>query len=394
MSTDEDSVDVGKAIAAKLVEAIKKDRKINSMDCLSSQAVMDNLPAICMTVIEAIADNDLSLLATCESNQGSQHGVSRSRQNVEPEEIVREFFLLKQIIIAKLKPQLIDNSPEKIIERVALIDRAIDRVIENSFKSYTEVKKQQLQKLQQQIILTNQDIAHLIAEHQDSLSYLLHEIKNPLTAIIGYSDLFIRQQKASDTSISNLQHIQQVLQQGRNILRLLNDTLNVSCCSLTDFQLRIKQFDIRDLISNIVWSLKATIEQKNIALIVNYFPEQIVVKSDYLRLQQIITNLLNNAVRYTKKGKIELTCRKTASNYLEIKVADTGVGISSQEIERVFDPYFRSQKSQENVPEGIGMGLTIVSQLVNILEGNIELTSDIDVGSVFIVTIPLNIEQE
>ena len=391
MSTDEDSVDVGKAVAAKLVEAIREDCKINSLDYFSTQAVKNNLPAICDTILEAIADNDLSSLAACESDQGSQHGVLRSRQNVNPEEIVREFFLLKQIIIAKLKPQLMNHSPEKIIERVALIDSAIDRVIENSFKTYSEIKKQQLQTLQQQIISTNQDIAHLIAEHQDSLSYLLHEIKNPLTAIIGYSDLFIRQQEASDTSIANLQHIQQVLQQGRNILRLLNDTLEVSCCSQSDFQLHIKQFDIRHLINNIIWGLKGTIEQKKLALVVNSYPEQIIVRSDYLRLQQIITNLLNNAVRYTNKGKIELNCYKTASNELNIKVSDTGVGISPQEIERVFDPYFRSQQSQKNVPEGIGMGLTIVSQLVNILKGDIELTSELNVGSVFVITIPLDV---
>ena len=113
-----------------------------------------------------------------------------------------------------------------------------------------------------------------------------------------------------------------------------------------------------------------------------------------MRLQQIITNLLTNAIRYTPAGQIELICSKTKLNQLEIKVVDTGVGISERDQESVFDAYFRSLKSQQTVPEGIGLGLVIVSQLVTMLGGEIELVSKVDVGSTFTVTIPLCFESE
>ena len=98
-----------------------------------------------------------------------------------------------------------------------------------------------------------------------------------------------------------------------------------------------------------------------------------------------------NAIRYTSQGKIELNCCLLPDSQLAIEISDTGVGISQSEQKHIFKPYFRSQKSRQNVPEGVGLGLAIVAQLVNILEGKIELVSEVNLGSTFIVTIPLNL---
>ena len=136
--------------------------------------------------------------------------------------------------------------------------------------------------------------------------------------------------------------------------------------------------------------LKPSVEAKQLHLVTSCAPEQLVVNSDSLRLQQIITNLLINAIRYTKVGKIELSCRIIDVVFLEIRVADTGIGISQQEQQRIFEPYFRGQQSEDNAPDGVGLGLAIVAQLVNTLQGKIELNSELDRGSVFIVTIPFD----
>ena len=381
-------VENSEAIAEKLIEAIKQDEQITSSCSLSFAAVQDNLPAICQTVVQAISNHNLSLLAVCEQNQGSYHGYVRSKQDFEPEEIAREFFLLKQIVLAQVKPQLLTSSPETIFAEIALIDLVIERVMNNSFQTYAEAKKHQIDNLHQQIFLTNRELTRLIEVHQGSLSYLAHEIKNPLTSIIGYSDLFLRQQK-NDNSISNLQHIQQVLRQGRKVLRLINDTLEISSYSEGKLRLQKQKFDVCSLIENIALGLKSSVEAKNLKLVINCSPTPLEIKSDSLRLEQIITNLLINAIRYTSSGSIELTCSFVTPELLEIKVADTGVGISKLDRERIFEPYFRSQQSQKTAPEGMGLGLAIVLQLVAMLEGEIKLISELDVGSTFIVTIPL-----
>ena len=382
------------AIANKLIKAIEEDDLIASSCSLSSRALRDNLPEICQTIVETVIytsdiNSNNPLPEIDRVGQGTQHGYVRSTQNFTIEELVREFSLLKRVAIEELKPLLLDYSSEVIIEKLSSVDRTIDRIVENSFQSYATVRKRQLDDLRQQVFLTKQELTRLIAAHQESLSYLVHEIKNPLTSIIGYSDLFIRQQQQND-SIDNLSHIQQVLQQGRKVLRLVNDTSEISAFKEGNFQVKAREVDICALLENITLCLKPSAEAKQLELVTSCQPERLIIYSDSLRLQQIITNLLINAVRYTQVGKIELSCRLIDIQQLEIRVADTGIGISKSEQERIFEPYFRTQQSQQDVPEGIGLGLAIVAQLVASLNGKIELNSEFGRGSIFTITIPLD----
>jgi signal transduction histidine kinase len=383
------------AIAERLIKAIEEDDLIASSCSLSSRALRDHLPEICQTVVETVisTDSDIKkdnpLPAIDRVGQGIKHGYVRSTQNFKIEELVREFSLLKQVAIEELTPHLLTYSSEQVIEKLSSVDKAIDRIVENSFQSYATARKRQLDDLRQQVFLTKQELTRLIAAHQESLSYLVHEIKNPLTSIIGYSDLFIRQQQQEDT-IGNLSHIQQVLQQGRKVLRLVNDTSEISAFKQGNFQIRSKEVDICALLENITLCLKASVEAKQLELVTSCQPERLIIYSDSLRIQQIITNLLINAVRYTEVGKIELSCHLIETEELEIRVIDTGIGISKTEQEHIFEPYFRGQQSQDNAPEGIGLGLAIVAQLVAGLNGKIELNSELGRGSIFIVTIPLD----
>lgn len=381
----------GRAIALKLIQAIEEDEQIKTTNHLSFAAIKDSIPEICQTVLKAIANNNLSLLDTKEKDQGSKHGYVRSGQDFKPEELAREFFLLKQIVLAELKPQLVKYSPETLVEKMILIDVVINHIMENSFQTYAEARQHQQESLCQQIFLTNQELNRLIEDHRDNISYLTHEISNPLTSIIGYSELFLRQLRSSENqSVVKLEYIEQVLQQGKKILRLINESLELSSYSQKDFKLRMQKINIGDLLESIVFGLHPSIEAKQLELAVKYSPERLEIESDSLRLQQIITNLLINAIRYTPLlGKIELSCEKTECNNLIIKVADTGIGISESDQKHIFKPYFRSKICQDTVPEGIGLGLAIVNQLVAMLKGKITLVSKVNIGSTFIVTIPL-----
>ena len=389
MNQDENEVIESEIVAEKLIEVIKADTKIGSTTSLNDRAIEDNLPAMCRTIVGAISRNNPHLLTACKTNWGSQHGFSRSAQDFKPKELVREFFLLKQIVVEELAPQLTASSPLQIIEQLASIDFVINKVMENSFESYAKLRKQQVEDLNRQILLTNQEITRLIANRQDNISYLMHEIKNPLTSIVGYSDLFLRYQQKQNNTVDNLQHIHQVLQQGRNIIRLINDTNEISAYQKGDFKLRLEKVEICLLLEDVVLSLRPAIEAKKLKLITSCCPTKLIIESDYLRIQQIINNLLSNAIRYTIEGQIELTCCQTSNNSLEIRVSDTGIGICLADRDRIFEPFFRAQNSQERAPEGVGLGLAIVSQLVALLKGKIEFDSDVDVGSTFVVTIPL-----
>lgn len=382
------------AIADKLANAIEADDKITSCCSLSSRALRDHLPEICQAVVEAVISDttetnpSLSLSAFEHGKEGIEHGYVRSAQNFRPEELVREFFLLKQILVSELKPKLLAD-PETVVDKMTQIDSIINRIMENSFQSYARVRKRQLEELHQQVFLTKQELTRLVADRQESLSYLIHEIKSPLTSIIGYSDLFLRQQQNESDSITNLGHIKQVLLQGRRILRLVNDTSEISAHDRDNFPLKAQEINVCHLLEDIILGVKSSIEAKGLKPIVSCTPKKLIINSDSLRLQQIITNLLINAICYTQKGQIELTCRLVDSETLEIKVADTGIGISPSEQKHIFEPYFRGAKSRHNSADGVGLGLAIVARLVTAMKGNIKLNSELNIGSEFIVIIPL-----
>jgi len=120
-------------------------------------------------------------------------------------------------------------------------------------------------------------------------------------------------------------------------------------------------------------------------------PEKVL--TDSLRLQQIVTNLVSNAIRYTERGKIQLICQKLGENQWAIAISDTGRGIAPEDQTRIFEPFFRvGSDEQPYLPDSTGLGLAIVAQLVKLLQGKIELVSQVGVGSTFTVIFPLEIQ--
>lgn len=373
------------------IEAIKQDLQIESSTRLNSQALQDHLPVIFQAVLDGICEKHRDSARTLLTEQGDKHGHVRAQQDFNPEEIVREYFLLKRILLAELQPELLAISPDKILKIISVIDQTIDELMANSFKSYTNERLQQLESLQQQLLLTNQELNRLVAAHRDNLCYLTHEIKNPLTSIIGYSDLFLRLQKnrQANNSSTNLEHIEQVLRQGRKVLRLVNDTIEISGYRNGKIQLHFRLVDVCSLLDSIVISLKPAVAAKGLELTTSCNPEPLKVKTDSLRLQQIITNLISNAIRYTQEGKIMVICEQIEDERLQIIVSDTGIGISERDRQRIFEPYFRVATVESDIPDGIGLGLAIVAQLVNMLNGEIRLNSKLGVGSTFTIILPI-----
>ena len=385
-------IDSIKQITNDWIEAIVQDELITSSSKLKFTSIKDHIPELLEAIFLAFAGRNNIDLDNLDGDRGGKHGFSRAIQNFDIEEIAREYYLLKQILFEKLHPELLASSPPEILDAIASLNQIIDRIMANSFKSYTQRKLNQLENLHRQLLLTNQELNRLIKDRQGNLSYLTHEIKNPLTSIIGYSDLFLRQQKIKpvDNTINNLSHIEQVLAQGRKILRLVNDTLEISSYSKGTIKLTPRLVDVCELLDTVVISLKSAVEAKGLDLVVGCTPEPLKIQTDSLRLQQIISNLVSNAIRYTDSGKIEVFCERVTDDRLKIIVSDTGIGISSTDYKRIFEPYFRVTRSDNClIPEGIGLGLAIVAQLVDLLDGEIQLESQIDVGSTFTVVVPI-----
>lgn len=389
-------LDKNDTILHKWVESVRQDRQIDSADDLPHTAIENHLSHVLTamaTVLSQFQDSEIQPIVDASLH----HGVLRAKQGFDPAEIGREYSLLRQVIFSILEPDLLKGSAAEVIRAVRLIDAVVDEAIAQCFKSYVNERLGELEQVQSQMMLTNQELTRLVRANQENLSYLAHELKTPLTSIIGYSDLFLRQQRQSSEvkdSFTNLEHIERVLRNGRQLLRLINDALEVSRYEAGKMKLQPVQTNVRSLIKNVIDVLEPLARAKELQMVVDCdrAPEQVL--TDALRLQQIVTNLVSNAIRYTDAGSVKLTCQTLADDQWAIAICDTGVGITPEDQASIFDPYVRAESSNKpHLADSTGLGLAIVSRLVKLLQGKIALVSQVGVGSTFTVILPLEVKR-
>ncbi|MGL4498691.1 MAG: sensor histidine kinase, partial [Planktothrix sp.] len=191
----------------------------------------------------------------------------------------------------------------------------------------------------------------------------------------------------------NLEHIEKVLRSGRELLQLINDALELSRYESGKMPLHLMETNVRNVINLTVEMVEYMARAKNITIEVDCDQSFNLIVSDPLRLQQVLTNLVTNAVRYTDKGTVLIRCKVISEQNWSISVIDTGVGIEEKEQSLIFEPYFRvSGCSNTFLPNSTGLGLAIVSRLVKLLQGNIQVFSEVNKGSTFTVTLPLQIQ--
>ncbi|MEG4204443.1 sensor histidine kinase [Microcoleus sp. Pol7_A1] len=387
----QDKIDI---ITENWIEAVRGDEEIETAKQLTYDSVRDSLPIVLQAIVTILSQSEDSDIPTVVE-ESLEHGNVRAKQGYDAEEIAREYRLLRRVIFEAIEPALLKGSAAEVNRAYRLIDNVLDEAIAICFKTYTQARFQELQDLQNQLQLTNQELTRLLRASQENVSHLAHELKTPLTSIIGYSELFLRQRnnpRVKD-SVPNLAHIDKVLNNGRRLLRLINDTLEISRYDAGRIKLQLTATNVRSAIVTVVEIIEPLAKAKNLEIAVECDPVLDQVMTDYLRLQQIVTNLVSNAIRYTQAGTITIKTELLSDKHWSISITDTGIGIASEDCDRIFTPYFRADNSlASGMPDSTGLGLAIVARLVNLLQGKIELVSEVGVGSSFTVIFPLELE--
>ncbi|MEG4985899.1 HAMP domain-containing sensor histidine kinase [Microcoleus sp. BR0-C5] len=383
-------------IVKNWIEAVRQDRKIETADGLPHSAIENHIPhllAAMATVLSQYQNSDIKLIIEASLD----HGFLRAEQGYDAAEVAREYHLLRQVIFSHLESELLAGTPADVFRAFRLIDAVVDEAIAQCFNSYVAQRLRELQQIQTQLKLTNQELARLVSVNQEHVYHLAHELKTPLNSIIGYSELFLRQEKwqseIKDT-LPGIEHIERVLRNGRQLLRMINDTLELSRANAGKIKLNLQRTNVQSVINTVVEMMQPIADAKGLKLAVTSDGAPTQVISDSGRLQQILINLLSNAIRYTESGSIELSCYPAGQANWAIAIRDTGVGIAPEDTNRIFDPFFQAGEAGKQLfpAEGTGLGLAIVSRLVSLLQGKIELVSEIGVGSTFTVILPQEVK--
>ncbi|NJO08603.1 MAG: HAMP domain-containing histidine kinase [Leptolyngbyaceae cyanobacterium SL_1_1] len=186
-----------------------------------------------------------------------------------------------------------------------------------------------------------------------------------------------------------MQNIERVIRNGRHILAIINNSLDMARSQLGTQQLDLKTLALREFLDDLVANTLPLAQRKQLVVVMDCDRTPAAITTDAVRLRQIISNLLSNAVRYTQAGTIRVTCEQPDAQTWLIAIADTGIGISPDMQKRIFEPYFRVSPASNEIEDGTGLGLAIVHRLVTLLQGKIDLVSAPSQGSTFTLTFPL-----
>jgi signal transduction histidine kinase/CheY-like chemotaxis protein/HAMP domain-containing protein len=219
------------------------------------------------------------------------------------------------------------------------------------------------------------------------LSNMSHELRTPLNSILSIPQALLAGKNTSFQE-KDREYLRVIERNGRALLSLINDILDLSKIEAGKAELKITGFDAARLIREVVTSLKPLAEQKGLAIDSRLPPDLKEVVSDRQKLSQILVNLVGNAVKFTKQGTVIVEAASDA-NQLFISVSDTGIGIGEEDIHIIFDEFRQVDGSTARAYEGTGLGLAITKRLVELLDGGIQVSSRKGEGSTFTVQIPL-----
>lgn len=212
-----------------------------------------------------------------------------------------------------------------------------------------------------------------------------HDLRTPLSSIKGYLELLEDKESNLEEKKESLEVIKN---QVNKMEKMVNELTNLSMIDGKQFQLNLTKMNIVRESKRICNSIKILADQKGIELKENYPENPVYILGDEKRIEEILTNLLNNAIKFTKEGFVSISISSDKSNAI-IEIKDTGIGIDEKDLPHIFERFYRGDKARTSDESGIGIGLSIVKELVFAHGGQISVKSKINEGTNFILKFPL-----
>lgn len=243
---------------------------------------------------------------------------------------------------------------------------------------------------QAKIGLENAKRERLIAEETANAKSLFiatisHEIRTPMNIILGTTELMLNDSPKNE----HTRYLETLKKSGKNLLGLINDILDVSKIDAGKLEIEYEPVLFNEILENVVSSIQQLANEKKLDL--SYVIDKNINSaflSDPLRLTQIITNLISNAIKFTSIGNITVYAKLKNKKILQIEVTDTGIGIPKNKLASVFEQYEQVRTKVQKKYKGTGLGLSITKKLVELMHGTISVKSKINIGTTFIVQLP------
>lgn len=223
------------------------------------------------------------------------------------------------------------------------------------------------------------------------LANMSHELRTPLNSILGLTEIILND---SGLSLPNKEKLSIVLRNGQRLMNLINDILNYSKAEFGKLEVKQELFSLKALIDELEIQISPLCRAKNLNFVIqNELPSGLTVNNDRDKITQVLINLLGNAVKFTQKGTILLNASLKEGNILRFEVADTGIGMSSEDQKIIFEEFRQIDGTSTRKYSGTGLGLAISRKYAELLEGSLSCESELSKGSVFVFSLPVNVAE-
>lgn len=253
--------------------------------------------------------------------------------------------------------------------------------------------RKSLQSYQEELTFTRDQALGATKAKSEFLAKMSHELRTPLNAIIGYSEM-LKDDLEYSMNGHHIEDVAKITDAGRHLLSLINDVLDISKIESGKSDLKIERACLPNIIDEVISTIQPMAENSNNTIESIGTQDITYINTDLNKLRQILLNLLSNACKFTKNGHIKIDTslyKVNSQEYFKISISDDGIGISQQDSDRLFKAFSQVDDSYSRKYEGSGLGLHICSQLCQIMQGEIRMTSQQGKGSTFYFWLPIDL---
>jgi len=259
------------------------------------------------------------------------------------------------------------------------------------FTDITETKEHEaeLDKLVEEIGLARDEAVKANSAKSQFLANMSHELRTPLNAIIGYSELLIDDAQ-DDENEEYVPDLEKISNAGKHLLGLINDILDLSKIEVGKIELFIEEFDVENMLNDVADTIQPLIKNNNNTLVINQTEDIGSIHADMTKLRQNLFNLLSNAAKFSKDSNVTIRVNGVDSpngKLIEFHVEDQGIGMTEDQLAKIFDPFTQADSSTSKEFGGTGLGLTITREFSRKMGGDISVSSEIGKGTVFSMSI-------
>ena len=275
--------------------------------------------------------------------------------------------------------------------RIAVINDITERKkAEQALRNYQETLEEKVK------LRTNElEIAKERAESADRtksafLATMSHELRTPLNSIIGFTGILM-QERPGPLNPEQKKQLGMAQNSAKHLLSLINDVLDISKIEAGQMKVSMENFDVSEVINKVVELCNPFATKKNLSITVNLSSEINLINSDKLRVQQVLFNLVSNAIKFTDVGSVTIAS-STQEDFIRVDVVDSGIGIEKEQLEKLFKPFMQVDTGLTRKHEGTGLGLSICKHILDVLGGQIEVSTKFGAGSTFSILLPVKKE--